>query len=80
VFRGLGADDKPDPNRTYTAMLNPDGSFELVASGGELPAGVYQVTVDIAGKVGEKYKAFATRRELKPGANDLTLDLARPNE
>ena len=75
----LGPDGKPDPNKSFTAVLGADGSFEVVASGGELPPGMYLVTLNIPGKGGEKYRAFSARQELKSGTNDLTIDLAKPS-
>ena len=85
VFAPVGPDGKPDTGRSQTAVLNPDGSFELLASGGELPAGTYMVGIQVVGKAGEKFKAVGPtnspiRRELKSGPNDLTIDVARPND
>lgn len=85
VFAPVGPDGKPDTNRSQTAVLNPDGSFELVASGGELPVGTYMVGIQVVGKAGAKFKDVGPtnspiRRELKPGPNDLTIDVARPGD
>lgn len=81
-FARIGDDGKPDPTRLYSAIVNPDGTFELVASGGELPAGTYQVAIDMPVKKGGS-RPFAPptsslRRELKSGPNDFTIDLAKP--
>ena len=48
-FIPLDADDKPQPGKAYTAGVNEDGSFEVLASGGELPPGKYQVTITARG-------------------------------
>jgi len=79
----IGEDGKPDASKAYTAVVNPDGSFEVVASSGEVKPGTYQVGIHASGKLGSRLKAFAPptssiRREIKPGANTLTIDLARP--
>jgi hypothetical protein len=82
VLSPLGADGKPDPAKSYSAVVNQDGSFELVASGGELPAGNYQVSIQAVGKLKEQLKLFAgtdspVRRELKSGLNDITIDVTK---
>jgi hypothetical protein len=82
-FVPLGADGKPEQGKSYTAVVNEDGTFEVVASGGELPPGTYQVAVTAMGTLRTKYRAFAAptsaiRREIKAGKNDLTIDLAKP--
>ena len=84
AFTSLGGE--AGAGRMYSAMLNPDGTFELVAAGGSVPPGEYRVSFDVTlpGNDGEKFKRFrgATsplRRELKPGSNDLTIDLAKPD-
>ena len=79
----IGPDGKPDDNKSFTAVVNEDGTFEVVASGGEIPIGKYQVAVQIMGATGQPYKKLAPpdspiRRELKSGANELTIDLAKP--
>ena len=78
----VGPDGKLDTKHSYTAVVNADGSFEVVASGGELLLGKYQVAVQFRGG-DPKYKAFAApdsplRRELKAGRNELIIDLAKP--
>lgn len=83
VFTPLSGEGKPDPSKSYTAVVNEDGSFELLASGGELPSGRYQISIQATGKLGAQLKKFAeptspVRRELKPGGNELVLDLAKP--
>src|SRR5262245_50213864 len=57
-FSPIGPDGKPDPAKSYTCVVNEDGSFELVASGGELPAGSYQVSIQAMGKLGAQLKRF----------------------
>ena len=69
--------------KMFTAMLKPDGTFEVVASGGQLPPGNYRVSLMAVGKAGDKFKAFGDtnspiRRELKPGANEVTVDVSKP--
>ena len=81
-FAKIGDDGRPDPTKMYSAVVEADGSFELVASGGELPAGMYQVAIEMPVKKGER-NSFAppdsaVRRELKSGSNELTIDLAKP--
>lgn len=84
VLAPVGPDDKPDPSKSFTCVLEPDGSFELLASGGELPAGRYQVAVQTMGKPSNQLKGFAgpsslVRRDLKPGPNELLIDVAKPD-
>ena len=83
VFTSLGGE--AGAGRMYSAMIGADGTFELVAAGGSVPPGEYRVSFDVTlpGKDGEKFKRFRgdgspIRRELKPGANDLAIDLAKP--
>jgi hypothetical protein len=85
VFESVGADGSG--SRMYSAMLSADGTFELVAAGGSVPPGEYRVSFDVTlpGKDGEKFKRFRgsgspIRRELKPGSNDLSIDLAKPEQ
>jgi hypothetical protein len=80
----IGADGKPDTAKSFTIAVKEDGTFELVASGGELPTGNYQVAIQAMGKLGQQLKGFASpnspvRRELKSGANDITIDVAKPD-
>ena len=76
----IGASGEADPNKMYTAVVNADGSFEVVVSGGELPLGKYQVAFRAFGKLTEKYKSVPPfQRELKAGLNELILDLAKPD-
>lgn len=79
VFQLLTPGGTPDLTKTYTMMLTPEGTFELIASAGELPPGTYQVKLDVAGKEGARFKKFSTKREVKAGENVIELDLARPN-
>jgi len=81
-FAKIGDDGKPDETKMYSAIVNADGTFELVASGGQLPAGMYQVVIEMPVKPGQR-QPFAAhvspiRRDLKSGQNDLTIDLAKP--
>lgn len=78
----IGPDGKFDNNHSYTAVIDKDGSFQVVASGGELTPGEYQVAIQFMGG-NPKYKTFAApeskvRREIKPGRNHFVIDLANP--
>ena len=55
----IGPDGKPDLTKIYSAVVNPDGTFEVVASGGEVPTGMYLVAIEMTGKGGERYKQFS---------------------
>ena len=70
----------PDNSKMFTAVVNADGSFEVLASGGELPLGNYVFTVrgSSAGKKGTQPPG--AKRELKSGLNTITLDVAKPGE
>lgn len=73
-----------DNKHSYTAVVDEDGSFEVVASGGELPLGTYQVAVQLRGG-DPKYKSLAApdsplRREIKAGKNELIVDLAKSQD
>jgi hypothetical protein len=88
VFAPAGPDGKAG-DKAYAAGLNPDGTFELVASGGEVPPGDYVVSFEVSGGKGTgdaptglaKYRASFknVKQTLAPGMNDLTLDLTKPN-
>jgi len=78
----VGPNGQPDNTKVYACVVEPDGTFELVAAGGEIPPGKYLVAVEVTGK-SDKYAAFATgatkvRREIKGGQNELVIDLAKP--
>lgn len=87
VFSPAGPDGKAGA-KAYAAGLNPDGTFELVASGGEVPPGDYVVSFEFSGGkgIGASPTGLAKYREsfknvkqtLAPGMNDLTFDLAKP--
>ena len=83
VLTPLDAGGNPDPAKAYTAVVNEDGSFEVLASGGELPPGQYQIAIQAMGKLKEQFKKLAApnsplRRELKPGPNEIVIDVAKP--
>lgn len=83
VFTAVGPDDKPDSAKAFTAVVGEDGTFELVASGGEVPVGRYQLAIQAVGKTATQLQGFAgpsspIRRDLKPGPNELTIDVAKP--
>lgn len=71
---------------SYTSVVNPDGTFDVVVSGGELPPGLYQVSLVAVGKAAGQFKSnpdivgdkSPVRRELKPGPNEVTIDVAKP--
>ena len=77
---GLDAEGRIDPLKKYTGVVNHDGSFEIFSSGGELPVGTYQWSIDSApGRVKEfepfSYDKSKARVELKSGPNQIVLDL-----
>lgn len=79
----VGPDGKPDNKKAVNAVVNPDGTFAVVASGGEFPPGTYQVCILAPPKFQPDLKRFAPptsplRRELKPGDNELVIDVAKP--
>jgi hypothetical protein len=88
VFSPAGPDGKAGA-KAYAAGLNPDGTFERVASGGEVPPGDYVVSFEFSGGKGTgaaptglaKYRETFknVKQTLAPGMNDLTFDLAKPN-
>ncbi|HYH65474.1 MAG TPA: hypothetical protein VD866_12330 [Urbifossiella sp.] len=88
VFSPVGPDGKAG-DKAYVAGLNPDGTFELVASGGEVPPGEYVVSFEVSSGKGTgaapsglaKYREMFknVKQTLSPGMNDLTFDLAKPN-
>jgi len=88
VFSPAGPDGKAGA-KAYAAGLNPDRTFELVASGGEVPPGDYVVSFEVSSGKGTgaaptglaKYReSFKNvKQTLAPGMNDLTLDLTKPH-
>ena len=62
-FIPLDADDKPQPGKAYTAGVNEDGSFEVLASGGE------QIKLWDA-------RTFAGRGELTNGFDAISLSIS----
>ena len=84
----IGVDGTPDPTKFYTAVLEAEGAFEVLASGGALTPGTYQVSLDAFGsgvtkELKSKLKPFASagsklRVRLTAGPNDITVDLAKP--
>lgn len=75
----LIVDGKPNPSKSYPAVVNTDGTFEVLASGGQLPPGTYEV--EIRGPIGDKKGAapLILKREIKAGQNELTIDVAKPD-
>ncbi len=83
VFTPLNDGGTPDPSKSFTAVVNEDGSFEVLASGGQLPVGKYQISIQAMGKLKEQLKKFGegvspVRRDLQPGPNELVIDFAKP--
>jgi len=80
-----------DPNFNFPCMVKPDGEYEMVASGGELPPGQYRVSLEVqitksvnkqgTPKMVDRFNGKLSRDrsnvkvEVKPGANDLPVDL-----
>src|SRR5256885_1606722 len=72
----LKDDGTPDATKTYNAVVNEDGTFEVVASGGQVTPGTYRIGVQLTGQLAGKYKELApgsssVRREIKSGLNEL---------
>lgn len=84
MFDLVGPDGKADPTKGYPVPLNPDGSFELVASGGDVPPGTYRVTVQVNGPKAASgifhYKGQSLTQEVKAGSNNLTIELTQTKE
>lgn len=83
-FSPLDENGKPDVKTVYSAVVNENGSFEVVASNGELPPGKYRVSILATGKLKARFQAFAPGksridRELDPGMNEVTIDVAKPD-
>ena len=88
MFYLLDAGGKPDQTKSYPMTLAKDGSFELAASGGEMPPGTDFVTMEVNAKKAAtglgKYKGRFSlpdsplRQEVKAGKNELTVELAKP--
>jgi hypothetical protein len=80
----LKEDGTPDRTKVTTAVVDTDGSFEVVASGGEVPPGTYVIGLKLPAPLQKKYAKLAApaspiRRKVVTGSNDLTIDLAKPN-
>jgi hypothetical protein len=88
MFYLIGEDGKPNPSKSYPMPLSTDGSFELVASGGAISPGTYLVSREVnaaksptgLGRLKGRftYPNSKLRQEIKAGANDVTIDLAKP--
>ena len=75
----IGANGEPDNMKSFTAVVETDGTFEVLASGGQVPPGSYRVSVQ--GPSTKKLTAkVAVKREIVIGDNDITIDLAKPTE
>lgn len=79
----LKEDGSLDREKLYPAVVNEDGSFEVIAGGGTLPLGKYAVAIQATGTYQTQLKRFAPgtspiRREIKPGSNEITIDVAKP--
>lgn len=92
IFHLLGPDDKPEVGKLYPIGVGPDGSFELVAAGGQLPPGKYMLTLDIM-PLGDSPPGWRSklpfqgkftlpdsplRADVVGGRNSLVVDLAKP--
>jgi hypothetical protein len=81
MFDLVAPDGTTDATRSYAVPLNPDGSFELMSSGGKVPPGTYRVSVMVNGPKAAsgaaRYKGHHLTQEVKAGSNNLTLDLAQ---
>jgi hypothetical protein len=87
MFYLLDSSGRPDPAHSYPMPLLKDGSFELVASGGEVPPGKYMVTFDVNAPPSETglgrfrgrfaYPDSPLRQEIKAGTNQVTIDVAK---
>jgi len=84
VFELLDAEGNPVGLKMYIALVNHDGTFAVVASGGELPVGEYRVGIDGNSAKVPQFGLFLlpvtkAKITLKPGSNDVNFDLAKPN-
>lgn len=90
MFYLIGEDGKPDINKGYPVPLNEDGTFELIASGGQVPPGTYLITVEVNGpksttgmgrfKGRFPFPDSPLRQEVKAGRNNVTIDLGQPGK
>lgn len=66
-FHPLKPDGTVDKQTSYSAVLNGDGSFQIVESGGTLPPGDYRVVITAAagGPPDPKKKAKASPAQLR---------------
>ncbi len=75
----IGANGEPDNMKSFTAVVGIDGTFEVLASGGQVPPGTYRVSVQ--GPSTKKLTAkVSVNREIVVGDNNITIDLAKPTE
>lgn len=73
----IGSDGEPDPARAFTAVVNEDGTWEVLASGGELPTGEYEIAFQATGKLKGKFQSKPVRQQLKAGTNEVTIDVTK---
>ena len=81
MFQGMGTDGKPDIFKTYTGVVNADGTFEVQSSAGELPPGSYLWSIDCDAVKVPEFAAFTHGKskgkvEVKSGPNVVVLDLS----
>lgn len=76
MFTPIPKDGEKPAGQSFACPVNEDGSFVVFASGGQLPPGEYDVLVEMRAAGNGAKMGF--RRELKPGSNDVTLDIAKP--
>ena len=91
LFEPVEGGPGADARRFFPAILEGDGTFEVVASGGQVPPGTYRVSLTFssadsrqsAPPVPAELAPFTRadsplRATLEKGSNTLEVDLARP--
>ncbi|MFO0865694.1 MAG: hypothetical protein U0744_13755 [Gemmataceae bacterium] len=87
LFYLIDASGKPNPSKSYPMPLEKDGSFELTASGGEMPPGTYLVSFEVNAPKSTKglgqyrgrfvYPDSPLRQEVKAGRNEVVVNLGK---
>src|SRR5437870_3877751 len=52
TFHALRPDGQPDPLQFYSAIVHPDGSFDVQVSGGSVQPGTYRVSLAVVPMTG----------------------------